>query len=123
MLGFDGVVTDLDTSGVAVALVQGSLDGISTPDKADATYPTLESPRGRIDIEGANHYGITDRNDPPGARPDPLQPTLPQPKANHDVAQWIGYWLRFHLRDDPWAELWLYIIGGSYNGIVEVTTD
>jgi dienelactone hydrolase len=123
MLGFDGVVTDLDTSGAAVALVQGSLDGISTPDEADATYPTLESPRARIDIEGANHYGITDQNDPPGAGPDPLQPTLPQSVANYYVAQWIGHWLRFHLRNDPWAEFWLYAIGGSYNGIVEVTTD
>jgi hypothetical protein len=48
---------------------------------------------------------------------------LPQPVANHYVAQGIGYWLRFQLRNDPWAELWLYTIGGSFNGIVEVTTD
>ncbi|MBK1643551.1 hypothetical protein CKO25_02525 [Thiocapsa imhoffii] len=123
LLGVDGVVIDLDTTGAAVALVQGSLDGVSTPDKADATYPTLESPRARIDIEGANHFGITDQNDPPGAWPDPLQPTLPQPVANHYVAQWIGYWLRFHLRNDPWAEIWLYRIGGSFAGIVEVTID
>jgi dienelactone hydrolase len=123
LLGFDGSVTDLDTAGAAVALVQGSLDGVSTPEEADLTYPTLESPRARIDIIGANHYGITDQNDPPGAGPDPLAPALSQLAANYQVARWIGYWLRFHLRDDPWAAFWLYDVGGAFNGVVEVTTD
>lgn len=123
MVNLDGSVTDVDSSGAAVALVQGSLDGVSTPDRADLTYPTLESPRARIDIIGANHFGITDRNDPPGARPDPLAPTLFQPVANYHIARWIGYWLRFHLRDDPWAAFWLYSVGGSFDGVVDVTTD
>jgi hypothetical protein len=74
-------------------------------------------------IEGANHYGICDENNPPGAIPDPTPPTLEQEEAVARVARWTGFWLRARLRNDPIAKVWLYIFGGSLDGVVTVRTD
>jgi dienelactone hydrolase len=114
---------DLDTSGVAVALVQGTLDGIAPPAEAEVTYPSLEQPRALITIAGANHYGITDVDDPPGAVPDPNGPTLPQERATALVGRWSGLWLRAQLRRDPVARALIYLLHGSVDGVVQVRTD
>ncbi len=132
-------VINLNTSGVAVALMQGTLDGISLPEKADRTYPTLEDPRGLITIGGANHYGICnvncDVNNPcvPPAPPAPLfppapqpefsQPTLSQNEAVARVARWTGLWLRAQLKNDPVAQWWIYQLEGSLDEVVEVCTE
>jgi hypothetical protein len=98
------LLLDLNTTGVATALVQGSLDGRSPLANAELTYPTLEHPRALIEIEGANHYGICDKNNPPGAQPDPSDPTLEQKKAVRLVGKWTALWLRAQLLGDPQAE-------------------
>ena len=67
----NGFSLNFNTTGVATALLQGTLDGRSLPRDAALTYPTLEQPRALITIDGANHYGISDENNPPGAIPDP----------------------------------------------------
>ena len=112
LVDYDGSVIDLDTSRAPVALMQGDLDGIGIPAKAQATYPILESPRALIELHGANHYGICDDNNPAGGTRDPIDPTLPQWEANFDIARWIGLWLRAQLKDDPWARFWVYRGGG-----------
>ena len=53
-----------------MVLVQGSVDGISTPAEGQATFDILDGVRTFTDINGANHYGITDVNNPQGAIPD-----------------------------------------------------
>ncbi len=116
----NGNVTDLDTSGIAVALVQGSRDGVAVPAEADLTYPTLEFPRALITIEGANHFAICDEDNPVGANPDPNAPTLDQDLATAYVARWTGLWLRMQLKDDPLARQWIDRIGGSLDGVVQV---
>jgi hypothetical protein len=74
-------------------------------------------------IDGANHYGITDVNNPPGAIPDPNEPTLKQERAAAYVARWAGFWLRAQLKNDRAANNWLYKIGGTQNGVITVRTD
>jgi len=123
LVASDGSVTDLNTAGVAVALIQGSLDGVALPEKAEPSYATLEQPRALIEIAGANHYGICDENNPPGARPDASVPTLTQAQANDYVNDWIGLWLRAQLRDDHRAQHWIERFGGSRDGVVTVVTD
>jgi hypothetical protein len=118
-----GNLTDLDTAGVAVALFQGSADGIAPPAEAAQTIPTLKRPRALIRIEGANHYAIRDVNSPAGARPDPKAPALPQPFANVLVGRWMGIWLRATLLHDPWARYWLYAAEGGRGGPVSVTVE
>lgn len=119
----DGSVTDLDTSAAAVALIQGSLDGVAAPEAAIDTYPTLELPRALIAIAGANHYGICDDNNPPGSAPDPLEPTLSQERSNRIIHRWIGRWLQAELQGAPAAQWWIYQIGSSLDGSVEITAE
>ena len=81
---FNGMIFGINNENIPVALVQGSNDGIATPDEADATIAVLEGPKELFPIGGANHYGITNvRNDVlelniPGAIPD-LIPQIPTP--------------------------------------------
>lgn len=134
------VVTDLNTSGVAVTLMQGMLDGSSCDpnlpslQKAELTYPTLEDPRGLITIDGANHYGICDMNNPPASPAFPFLPAPTSEDANHQpilsqnesvtrVALWTGLWLRAQLKNDPVARWWIYQAQGSPDEVVDVCTE
>lgn len=121
LVNFVGGLDDLDVA--AAALVQGSLDGIATPAEAAASYPLLEPPSALITVNGANHYGVCDDNNPPDALPDFSQPTLEQRVGNLAIARWTSFWLQAQLLDDPRAQRWLYTIGGAFSGIVDVQTD
>lgn len=123
LVNFTGDIDDLDTSAAAVALIQGSLDGVATPEEAAASYPTLEQPRALITVHGANHYGITDDNKPAGAAPDPSAPTLSQDAAGYLIGRWTRLWLQAQLLQDPRAEYWVYTVGGDFSGLVDVVTD
>ncbi|HIK16836.1 MAG TPA: alpha/beta hydrolase [Leptolyngbyaceae cyanobacterium M33_DOE_097] len=91
-------------SKIPVALVQGSLDGVATPAEAIATYKLIQTPpKALITIAGANHYGITNLNNPPGAVPDRSPPTLDQAKGIETIAQWTAYFLQAHLDQDKKA--------------------
>lgn len=116
------LLLDLNTTGVATALVQGTLDGRSSLANAELTYPTLEGQRALIEIEGTNHYGICNENNPPGAIPDLNPPTLDQSDAIARMARWTGLWLQAQLRNDPIAKVWLYLRSGSLDGIVTART-
>lgn len=94
---WSGEIVDYDTNGVAVALIQGTLDGRAHPDKADATVPTLEPPHALVQIAGANHFSLCDVNAPAGAIPDPNAATLDQDRAIELIARWTSLWLKMHL--------------------------
>jgi len=89
-----GGFIDVQTNGLPVALVQGSLDA---PEKGTATFEILDGPRKLITIDGASHYGITDVNNPPGANPDLTSPGLAQAETVKLVATAIGDYLSIHL--------------------------
>ena len=119
----EGRVIDIETGNIPVALVQGLRDGLAKPAEAEATFAVLDGRRALIRIDGANHYGICDENNPSGAQPDVTAPTLRQEQATARVAHWTGLWLRAHLRKDPFAKFWLYKLGGSLDEVVIVETD
>jgi predicted dienelactone hydrolase len=99
---------DLDTQGIAVALIQGSLDQVAIADEAAQTFTTLETPRALITIEGANHYSLCDDNAPAGARPDTATPQRSQLANVRLIAHWAAAWLQSHFITDPKvsADLW-----------------
>lgn len=86
-----------DTTGVAVALLQGSLDGVAAPEKAEQTLPLLARPHALISIGGANHYGICNEDDPLA---DPSAPTLDQSAGITQLVDWTDLWLRANLGVD-----------------------
>jgi dienelactone hydrolase len=92
-----GTIIDRNTSGVAVALLQGTSDGIAAPAAADSTLPTLALPHGLISIGGANHYGICNTNNPSGASPDPNVPTVRQSTSVDSIARWVVQWFKTNL--------------------------
>lgn len=120
LVGSDSSILDLETSAAPVALFQGTVDGVSTPAEAAATYPTLEAPRALITIDGANHFGICDENNPPGALPDTSTPTLSQEEAVSHVTRWIGVWLHAQLSNSRAARTLIYDVGRSLDGVVRV---
>ncbi|MET8148290.1 alpha/beta hydrolase family protein [Actinoplanes sp. NPDC049668] len=96
---------------VPVALIQGSTDGIASPANGLATFQALQAPpKLYVDLQGANHYGVTDVQNPPGARPETAPQTLDQAVSVATCARWGALWLRAQL-GDPAARAWVYGLG------------
>ncbi|MCJ8283119.1 MAG: alpha/beta hydrolase [Rivularia sp. ALOHA_DT_140] len=94
----------INNPGIPTALIQGTRDDIALPFRAEATYNNIQNPpKALISILGANHYGITNTNNPDGPFPDPNNPTIPQDVAVETVARWSGLFLRASVLDDKKA--------------------
>lgn len=91
-------------AGIPVALVQGTQDGVATLEEATQTFALIDSPpKALITVEGANHFGITNQNNPEGARPDASVPTIEQTQSIETIARWTGHFLRAHVLGDTEA--------------------
>lgn len=95
---------------IPIALIQGTMDGISTRQETEATYQNIQdSPKALITIFGANHYGIADANNPanppgiPSVYADPIEPNLDQTRTIESIARWSGLFLRGYVMHDPIA--------------------
>ncbi|WP_166481777.1 alpha/beta hydrolase [Scytonema sp. UIC 10036] len=87
--------------GIPIALVVGSQDGLISPQVTQTDYDLIqEPPKALITVDGVNHYGITDNNNPLGARPDPNTPTLSQDKAIETIGRWSALFLRAYTLGD-----------------------
>jgi hypothetical protein len=87
-----------NTDGVAVALVQGTSDGIASPLKADATLPELEPPHALVQIPRATHFALCDvAQPPPPVRLEPNPSELDQEAAIALVAEETLDWLEMIL--------------------------
>lgn len=113
-------VLDIDTHGVAVALLRGDLDGRVSMAAVESTYGVLDDARALITVHGANHFGVTDTAAPVGTNPDPSAPTLDQETSTRAIATWTGHWFRDQLGGDHQAHAWLHAVGGSPDGVVTV---
>ncbi|WP_063748500.1 alpha/beta hydrolase family protein [Fischerella sp. PCC 9605] len=102
----------INNSRIPVALLQGTLDSIALPERAQATYEQIQDPpKTLISILGANHYGITNTDNSTGARPDINIPTLAQSVAVETVARWSGLFLRASILNDRFAFNYVYFTG------------
>ena len=90
---------------------------------SDGDVPELEAPKALIEIEGANHYGINDVNNPAGATPNPSPSLISQAEALDRIATWSALFLRAELWSDPIARFYVYKSGGSIDGTVTVTSE
>jgi alpha-beta hydrolase superfamily lysophospholipase len=90
----------IDNHATPVALISGYLDGFATPDLEKQSYDRLSSPKAWLAIKGANHYAMTNRNAPSGARPDRQQQTLSQSRSIDVAAMWTARFLRATLQSD-----------------------
>ena len=97
--GPDGNLIEVDTDDFPVALVQGTFDGIATPEEAKATFNILDGVRALIPIYGANHYGITNFKNAPRPNNDPNEsdPDIGQTVLIKQIANATGQFLRTHV--------------------------
>lgn len=113
----------IPNSDIPVALLAGSRDSVSTPAETRQTYDLIQTPpKALMMIAGANHFGITNFNNPPGAKPDPSQPTLKQAEGIAAIARWSGLFLRAHVLKDVGAWKYIYQTGDSLDATVSVTS-
>lgn len=109
---------------IPVAIIQGSLDGIATSNEASTTFPLIQDPpKALISVTGANHYGITNTNNPAGAMPDDNQQTLSQTQSIAAIARWTGLFLRAHLLNDAAALNYVYRSGDALDDAVNVISE
>jgi hypothetical protein len=79
-------------------LIQGNRDGLAIPADGKETFHKIKNPpKAYITIEGANHYGITDMNNPPGAKPEINAPLVPQKDAVEAIGRWSALFLRANI--------------------------
>jgi hypothetical protein len=72
-----------------------------------------------VSLAGANHYGVTDVQSPPGAIPDASAPTLAQAIGVETVARWTAEFLLAQLGD---VNAWRYAYGAGDAADANVTT-
>ncbi|MBV6623317.1 MAG: alpha/beta hydrolase [Rivularia sp. (in: Bacteria)] len=113
----------INNSKIPTALIQGTRDGVALPFRAERTYDNIQNPpKALISILGANHYGITNTNNPDGPFSDPNNPTIPQEVAVETVARWSGLFLRASVLNDKKAFDYVYSTGDALDKNVKVTS-
>lgn len=117
-----GVTLPTLLNGVPVALINGSLDGNATLAETQTSYDLMVgAKRALVTLDGANHYGITNIDNPPPAAPDANAPTLAQATAVSEVALWSAMWIKAQLGDAA-ANTFVYSTGDAADPNVTVQT-
>ena len=103
LVGTNARQLDIDSTGIPVAITTGTED--SGYADAQYTYSLLETPKALITVHGANHFGMTDIDEPPGANTDrgEAEQVVPQAISAHRYARWSGLFLRAHIYGDSRA--------------------
>lgn len=113
----------ISNDGIAVALIQGDLDGVAFPERAKFTFDNIQTPpKALIAVKGTNHFGITNVNNPPGANPDRNTPILEQSVGIETIARWSALFLRANMLEDPAASDYIYSQGDALDPNVSVTS-
>jgi dienelactone hydrolase len=109
--------------GIAVALIQGDIDGVALPERAQSTFDKIQTPpKTLIAVTGANHFGITNVNNPAGANPDRNTATLNQAVGIETIARWSALFLRANMLKDRAAFDYIYSQGDGLDPNVSVTS-
>ncbi|MEB3282690.1 MAG: chlorophyllase [Lyngbya sp.] len=117
-LGFSGV-PPIDNQ-APIGLILGTEDGVIRPGTTVDTYnKIINSPKLFIELEGANHYGITNENNPVRAV---NEPTLEQEVATETIARWSAAFLRAYVLNDQDALEYINTVGNKLDDNVTVTT-
>jgi dienelactone hydrolase len=113
-----GTIPPIDNR-VPTGLIFGTLDGVADPAETVTTFnQLLNPPKALIEVEGANHYGITNADSPR----DPVRPELEQAIATETIGRWSGAFLRAHVLNDVDAWNYLYTpLGDEADDNVKVT--
>jgi dienelactone hydrolase len=96
--------------GIPMALIAGSRDSLIKADNVQVTYDNIKQPpKAYIKITGANHYGITNIDNPPGSPQERNSPTLGQPESIEAIARWSALFLRAYALNDAEALDYIHV--------------
>jgi hypothetical protein len=113
-----GTVPPITNEGIPIGLIAGNLDGVAEPTVTEETYRQIQHPpKILVTVAGANHYSITNADDP---ERDPHRPTLTQSSGIETIARWSALFLRAHLLNDAAAHTYLYQTGEAIDPLVSV---
>lgn len=113
----------ISNDNIAVALIQGELDGVALPERAKRTFDNIQTPpKAAIALQGANHFAITNVNNPDGANPDRNNPTLDRAIGIETIARWSALFLRANMLEDRVASDYIYSKGDALDPNVSVTS-
>ncbi len=124
----------IDNNDLPTGLILGSNDGISFPEETLETYEQIQDPpKALISVDGTNHFGITNENDPlnPSTTPvevPPITPEInpqeiPQPIAIDTIATWSALFLRATVLDDTDAYDFVFGTGDELDGNASVISE
>jgi dienelactone hydrolase len=100
--------------GIPLALIAGSRDSLIKAENVQVTYNHIKQPpKAYIKISGANHYGITNIDNPPGSPKERNYPTLGQPESIEAIARWSALFLRGYALNDAEALDYIHVQGKS----------
>jgi dienelactone hydrolase len=109
--------------GIGVALIQGDIDGVALPERAQSTFDKIQTPpKALITVMGANHFSISNVNNPAGANPDRNTATLNRAVGIETIARWSALFLRANMLKDRAAFDYIYSQGDALDPNVRVTT-
>jgi dienelactone hydrolase len=107
--------------GIPIALIAGSRDSLIKAENVKITYDHIKQPpKAYIKISGANHYGITNIDNPPGSPREKNYPTLGQQESIEAIARWSGLFLRAYALNDPEALDYIHTHGAGQEPNVTV---
>lgn len=115
-----GEFLPIDNQGIPTGLIAGDLDGVAPLVEVAGTYDQIQDPPNvLVTVLGANHYGITNEDNP---FRDPMEPVLPQEVATETIARWSALFLRAHVQDDAGAFDYVYNTGDNLDENVTVVS-
>ena len=119
-----GKFQEVATRGIPVLYINGDRDGKAIPADTQTTFreKTSGGPKVFATVRGANHYSITDMNNPPGGDSDPSSPTLPQKQAHISIARVSGIFMLAHIYNDAAAHNYIYTGEGRTDTAVSIET-
>ncbi|MEO0826302.1 MAG: chlorophyllase [Cyanobacteria bacterium J06639_16] len=100
---------------VPTGYILGNREGVvDLPVAVETFQQTLNPPKVLVEVDGANHYGITNED----SFRDPVRPTLDQAIATETIGRWSGLFLRAHVLDDQDAFDYVYNFGDALDPVV-----
>ncbi len=111
----------IKNGGIPIALLKGSLDGVTLAGSEQKTYDQIQDPpKALVTISGANHYGITNEDNPNRSQ---NIPTLEQDIATETIARWSALFLRATVLEDRDAKNYVFKTGDAQDPNVSVIID
>lgn len=77
----------INGKGLPTGYIQGSKDGANKPETGSASCKNAIAPKVYFSVEGANHYGVTDQNNPYGANAESSSALLSQSESTAKIAE------------------------------------